>query len=87
MLVRREYRYPPDVTHLHRPKTSSHEHHAPGAWGRSQVFAMHGATSWDPTVPGKETIAKPGYKREAARRPVMPQINIKPWNPTGIMQV
>ena len=27
-----------------------------------EVFAMHGATSWDPTVPGKETIAKPGYK-------------------------
>ena len=28
-----------------------------------------------------------GGQREAARRPVMPQINIKPWNPTGIMQV
>ena len=43
------------------------ETHAPSAWGRSQVFAQSSATKWDVHKEGKDSVAKPGVKREAAR--------------------
>ena len=59
------------------------ETHAPSAWGRSQVFAQSSATKWDVHKEGKDSVAKPGVKREAARAPVFHQTLVKPWNPNG----
>ena len=64
---------PPAISHR-RPNTRMNETHAPSAWGRSQVFAQSSATKWDVHKEGKDSVAKPGVKREAARAPVFHQV-------------
>ena len=53
------------------------ETHAPSAWGRSQVFAQSSATKWDVHKEGKESLAKPGVKREGVRAPVFHQVRAR----------